>query len=109
VSAAEGDPQKVACAHNSLRTGAKASAKVGSRLWYQAAGLHPLPVSSMATWQKLTGGLRASTMLRKRWHFGAAIKANPPRGGGAKPRTSYKELAGLPKGGGVVRRIIVDP
>ena len=37
MSIAEGDPQKVACAHNSLRTSAKASAKVGSRLWYQAA------------------------------------------------------------------------
>src|SRR5215207_4629886 len=38
VSVAEGDPQKVSCAHNSLRTSAKASEKVGSRLRYQAAG-----------------------------------------------------------------------
>jgi hypothetical protein len=37
VSVAEGDPQKVACAHNSLRTSAKASENVGSRLWYHAA------------------------------------------------------------------------
>jgi hypothetical protein len=37
VSVAEGDPQKVSCAHNSLRTSAKASEKVGSRLRYQAA------------------------------------------------------------------------
>src|SRR5215216_3600750 len=37
VSVAEGDPQKVSCAHNSLRTSAKASEKVGSRLQYQAA------------------------------------------------------------------------
>jgi hypothetical protein len=37
VSVPEGDPQKVACAHDSLRTSAKASENVGSRLWYQAA------------------------------------------------------------------------
>jgi hypothetical protein len=32
-------------------------------------------------------------------HSGAAIKANPPRGGGAKPKGLLEEIAGLPKGG----------
>ena len=37
------------------------------------------------------------------WRLGAAIKANPPRGGGAKPMdlSSSREVAGLPNGGGV--------
>src|SRR5215203_1704664 len=37
------------------------------------------------------------------WRSGAAIKANPPRGGGAKPMglSSRREAAGLPNGGGV--------
>ena len=37
LSASECDPQKVAQAHSSLRANASASAKVGSRLLYQAA------------------------------------------------------------------------
>jgi len=32
----------------------------------------------------------------KAHHFGAAIKANPSRGGGAKPKGLCGEVAGLP-------------
>jgi hypothetical protein len=37
VPASAGDPQKVALAHNSLRTMASTPAKVGCLLWYQVA------------------------------------------------------------------------
>jgi hypothetical protein len=51
------------------------------------------------------GGFQVRTMLHKRWRSGAAIKANPPRGGGAKPMAlllSTEQGAGLPNDGGVI-------
>src|SRR5215210_7394359 len=53
VSVSAGDPRKVSCTHNSLRTSAKTSAKVcwmdeacGTRPPAEPAEKHPLPVSS---------------------------------------------------------------
>ena len=40
------------------------------------------------------------TIVHKRWRSGAAIKANPPRGGGAKPMgllLKREQVARLPK------------
>jgi hypothetical protein len=58
-------------------------------------------------WDKWPGGrcaarLGASKIVHTLRRSGAATKANPPRGGGAKPKglPHRREVAGLPNGGG---------
>ena len=63
VSVSRGDPRRVACADNSLRTSAKASEKVGRGLRYHAARRTVPMLRAIRRWAK---GSRARTGQQRR-------------------------------------------
>jgi hypothetical protein len=73
-------------------------------LWQDSHGLAS-KVSKIACLALMLPYRRPNNVLSLQSRIGAAaIKANPSRGGSAKPRASHQEeVAGLPNSGGVSR------
>lgn len=76
MSCCRGDPQKVAsCLHNSLRTSAKASEKVGYLLSYHAARLTAFGIRSLCRWASNATTGNSPRAARER-SFGPPARTN---------------------------------